>query len=298
MRFSPSYELVDCFQDTVRTEESAGSEKTQLEKGDSVTEGYTSELWDFTRVNLTQNELQELRDIWDQWDEENPAYSCFTFGDVDLVPNLEEYTTLLRCLRIQGHKAYVRPASLPAFTKKLVMITGMSEQWAVARVQQKGDSKCIPWAVLRDLISTYLDIKKKVDVLALSIYDMVIFPKSLGHIDEAVADLLYRLGKRNTPVPAILAETLRSLSACRRAGEGRFIRCAQLLLEAVDMPRRDDISEERWIDILQNLREEDVMWKAPWLFSSEVLYRCGSFDWVHLLGIWEVVGYTPLLALR
>ncbi|KAG8485219.1 hypothetical protein CXB51_021029 [Gossypium anomalum] len=160
------------------------SEKTQLEKGDSVTEVYTSELLDFTRINSTQNEFQELRNIWAQWDDKakqlfyqnygdlpylldvkvdkhlframvqfwNPVYSCFTFGDVDLVPTLEEYTTLLRCPRIQGHKAYVRPASLPTFTKKLVMITRMSEQWAIARVQQKGDSKCIPWAVLRDLI--------------------------------------------------------------------------------------------------------------------------------------------------
>ncbi|KAG8482454.1 hypothetical protein CXB51_024460 [Gossypium anomalum] len=170
------------------------SEKTQLEKGDNVTKRYTSELWDFTRVNSTQNELQELRNIWAQWDGEakqlfyqnygdlpyllnvkvdrhlframvqfwNPTYSCFTFGDVDLVPTLEEYTTLLRCPRIQGHKAYVRPANLPTFTKK-------------------------------DLISTHPDVKKRVDVLALSIYGMVIFPKALGHIDEAVADLFDRL---------------------------------------------------------------------------------------------------------
>ncbi|MBA0609227.1 hypothetical protein Godav_021316 [Gossypium davidsonii] len=32
------------------------------------------------------------------------------------------------------------------------------------------------------------------------------------------------------PVLAILAETFRSLSVCQRAGEGRFIGCAQLLL--------------------------------------------------------------------
>ncbi|MBA0789622.1 hypothetical protein Gotri_000127 [Gossypium trilobum] len=38
------------------------------------------------------------------------------------------------------------------------------------------------------------------------------------------------LRKRVTPVPTILAETFRSLSACWRAGEGRFIGCAQILL--------------------------------------------------------------------
>ncbi|MBA0858304.1 hypothetical protein Goshw_024118 [Gossypium schwendimanii] len=32
-------------------------EKTQQEKGDSLTEGYMSELWDFTRISVTQNNL-------------------------------------------------------------------------------------------------------------------------------------------------------------------------------------------------------------------------------------------------
>ncbi|KAG8496652.1 hypothetical protein CXB51_007794 [Gossypium anomalum] len=165
------------------------------------------------------NKLQELRNIWAQWNDDakqlfyqnygdlpylldfkvdrhlframvqfwNPAYSCFTFGDVDLVPTLEEYTTLLCCPRIQGYKAYVRPASLPTFAKKLVTITGMNVKKTV------DDSKCIPWAVLRDLISTHPYVKKKVDIFALSIYGMVIFPKALGHIDEAAEDLFDRL---------------------------------------------------------------------------------------------------------
>ncbi|MBA0638166.1 hypothetical protein Godav_024767 [Gossypium davidsonii] len=33
-------------------------------------EGYISELWDFTRVNVTQSNLQELKEIWAQWDDE------------------------------------------------------------------------------------------------------------------------------------------------------------------------------------------------------------------------------------
>ncbi|MFQ6637727.1 hypothetical protein Gotur_014180 [Gossypium turneri] len=39
------------------------SEKTQQEKGDKLTEGYMSELWDFTRISITQNNLQELKEI-------------------------------------------------------------------------------------------------------------------------------------------------------------------------------------------------------------------------------------------
>ncbi|MBA0845227.1 hypothetical protein Goarm_022464 [Gossypium armourianum] len=75
----------------------------------------------------------------------------------------------------------------------------------------------------------------------------------MGHVDEAVLDLFDRLDKGVTPILAILAETFRSLNACRRASEGRFIGCAQLLLAWFHIP---------------------------------------------LLGIWEAVGYAPLLVLR
>ncbi|MFQ6657230.1 hypothetical protein Gotur_027001, partial [Gossypium turneri] len=67
-------------------------------------------------------------------------------------------------------------------------------------------------------------------------------------------NLFNRLGKGVTPVPVILAEKFRSLNKCRRAGEGIFI-------------------------------EDDVEWRAPWLIPDGILYRCGRFDWVSLLGI-------------
>ncbi|MBA0761339.1 hypothetical protein Gotri_024005 [Gossypium trilobum] len=148
----------------------------------------------------------------------NPAYSCFTFRGVDLVPTVEEYMALLCCSKIQVDKAYSRAVNIPTFLKKLMNITGMSEQWVVARIKHKGDSKCILWKNLKDLILAHPNTKKKVDVFALSVYGLVVFPKALSHVDEAITDLFDRLDKRVTPVPTILAETFRSLNECRRAG--------------------------------------------------------------------------------
>ncbi|MBA0839035.1 hypothetical protein Goarm_004807, partial [Gossypium armourianum] len=106
---------------------------------------------------ITQNNLQELKEIWAQWDDEvkqlfycnygdlsylldikvdkhlfralvqfwNSAYSCFTFGMVDLVPTVEVYTVLLRCPRIQADKIYSRAVNVPTFVKKLMNITEM-----------------------------------------------------------------------------------------------------------------------------------------------------------------------------
>ncbi|KAL1182899.1 hypothetical protein V6Z11_A02G145100 [Gossypium hirsutum] len=331
------------------------SEQTQLEKGDSIAEGYVSELSDYTHISVTQNNLQELKEIWDQWGKEtkqlfysnygdlpylldvqvdkhlfralaqfwNPAYCCFTFGEVDMVPTVDEYTALLRCPRFQNDRIYSRAACVPTFWKKLMIITGMIEQWAMARIKEKGECKCISWDALKDLILTHPDEAKKVDVFALSLYGLMVFPRALGYVDEAATDLFHRLSKKVTSVPAILAETFRSLGACRRAGAGRFIGCAQLLFawfyshvrlidrvvcrvffedysllkDIVASTRRVDVPEENWIVLLQNLQSKDVEWRASWMIPGEVLYRCGSFDCVPLLGIWGAIGYAPLLVL-
>ncbi|MBA0880252.1 hypothetical protein Goshw_003740 [Gossypium schwendimanii] len=91
---------------------------------------------------------------------------------------IEEYVALFRCSKFQIDKVYSRAVNVPTFLKKLMNITRMN-------------------------------VRKKVDVFALSIYGLVIFPKALGHVDEAVNDLFDRLDKRVTPIPVILAETFR-----------------------------------------------------------------------------------------
>ncbi|MFQ6628767.1 hypothetical protein Gotur_007223 [Gossypium turneri] len=58
------------------------SQKTQQEKGDNLTGGYMSELWDFSRINMTQNNLQELKEVWDQWDDETKQLFYFNYGDL------------------------------------------------------------------------------------------------------------------------------------------------------------------------------------------------------------------------
>ncbi|KAG8500689.1 hypothetical protein CXB51_002821 [Gossypium anomalum] len=261
------------------------SEQTQLEKEDSITVGYILELSDYTRISVTQNNLQELKAIWDQWGIEtkqsfygnygdlpylfdiqvdehlfralaqfwNPAYSCFTFGEVDLVPTVEEYTALLRCLRFQYDRIYSRAACVPTFGKKLMTITGMSEQWITARIKEKREN-------------------------------------------EATTDFFHRLSKWVTSVHAILAETFRSLNACRRVGASRFVGCSQLLLawfysyfRLIDMMvcrvffedysplkditasiRRVDVPEKNWIALLQNLQSKNsAISYAPLLVLRE-----------------------------
>ncbi|KAG8482704.1 hypothetical protein CXB51_023966 [Gossypium anomalum] len=289
--------------------------KTQREKGDSLVEACVANLPEHTTVNVRQNNLEDLVRVWNQWDSDtrgifterygdiahlitirvdeqliqamvrfwDPAYQCFTFNQEDMTPTIEEYAALLRIDNVQFGKIYVKEPKPMTFKKKL-----------------------------------------RVNLFTLAIYGLVIFPRVLGHLEVAVFDFFERLKQGVNPIPTILAETFRSLSTCRRVGKGRFIGSAQLLnvwilshfwkvertpfhmfsktfapLEAYlkkEWPK--EVTEQHWVSVFQNLRAEDITWRAPWIRPSVLLYKCGGQDWVPLLGLWGGVGYAPLLVQR
>ncbi|MBA0672262.1 hypothetical protein Goklo_024270, partial [Gossypium klotzschianum] len=124
--------------------------------------------------------MQELKEMWDRWNDEVKQLFYSSYGDLSYMLDI----------KIQADRVYSKAVNVPTFLKKLINITGMNEQWVAAQIKQKGDNKCIPWKNLRDLILAHPDAKKKVDVFALSVYGLVLFPKAFGHVDEAVTDLL------------------------------------------------------------------------------------------------------------
>ncbi|MFQ6663839.1 hypothetical protein Gotur_031190 [Gossypium turneri] len=151
---------------------------------------------------------------------------------------MEEYTALLWCSKIQVDKVYSKVVNALTFLKRLVSITGMSEQWVTTQIKQKGDSKCIPWKNLKDLILAHPDTKKNVDIFALNIYGLVVFPRALGHVDEAVTDLFDRLDKRVTPFHRHFWKVDKVLYRV-------FSDNYSPLKEIVATSSRDDISEEK-----------------------------------------------------
>ncbi|MBA0673258.1 hypothetical protein Goklo_029176 [Gossypium klotzschianum] len=117
--------------------------------------------------------------------------------------------------------------------------------------------RCLKIQNLKDLILAHPYTKKKVDVFALSVYGLVVFPEALGHVDEVVADFFDRLDKRVTLSPKVDKVSYRF-----------FSKNYSSLKEIVAIPMRDDISEEKWVTILQNLQEEDIEWKAHWMLPD------------------------------
>ena len=67
------------------------------------------------------------------------------------------------------------------------------------------------------------------DVFALAIYGLVIFPEGTEHVEVAVIDVIEQIASQVNPVPAIVAETLRTLNFCRRNGNKDLVCCIQML---------------------------------------------------------------------
>ncbi|MFQ6643524.1 hypothetical protein Gotur_018457 [Gossypium turneri] len=73
-------------------------EPNSVQKGDSLMEGYVSELWDFTRISVTQNSLQELKKIWDQWDNDIKQLFYSNYGDLPYLLSVKVDKHLFRAL--------------------------------------------------------------------------------------------------------------------------------------------------------------------------------------------------------
>ncbi|KAG8504114.1 hypothetical protein CXB51_002425 [Gossypium anomalum] len=293
--------------------------KTQREKGDSLVEGSVANLPEHTTVNVRQNNLEDLVQVWNQWDSDtrgifterygdiahlitirvdeqlikamvrfwDPAYQCFTFNQEDMTPTIEEYAALLRIDNVQFGKIYVKEPKPLTFRK----------------------------SYLRESVLSHPDILKRVNLFAMAIYGLVIFPRVLGHIEAKT---------RSQPCPDYLSRDIQVLEYLSKGWKGTIYRMCTAAqrwilshfwrvertpfhmfsktfapLEAYlkkEWPK--EITEQHWVSVFQNLRAEDITWRAPWIRPSVLLYKCGSQDWVPLLGLWGGVGYAPLLVQR
>ncbi|KAL1181395.1 hypothetical protein V6Z11_A02G046000 [Gossypium hirsutum] len=199
--------------------------KTQKEKGDSLVEGCIANLLEHVTVNVRQNNLEDLIRVWNQWDLDtrgiftekygdiahlitiniderliqamirfwDPAYQCFTFNQEDMTPTIEEYAALLLVDNVHFNKIYVKEPKPMTFKKKLVRLTGMTDVWAEKQIKKKNEASCVPWFSLRDLVQNHSYITKRLDLFALAIYGLVVFPRVLGHIEVAVVDFFEKL---------------------------------------------------------------------------------------------------------
>ena len=126
----------------------------------------------YTYVSLQQNDLYELKEIWESWEARvqnlfrenygdiaqliyvrlnqpllraafqfwNPAFCCFTFNGNDLMPTIEEYTALINRRNVNKDWIYSKPPKSQNYHSKLSSLAGMSDAWAKGIIQVRGES--------------------------------------------------------------------------------------------------------------------------------------------------------------
>ena len=99
----------------------------------------------------------------------------------------------------------------------------------ISKTKQKGKNEYVQCDFLKQHIIGKDDDDRVVDMFALVVYGTIIFPQSLEYVDTTIVDLIEQIDYPVNPIPAIVAETIRSLNYCRREDKGSFIGYAQLL---------------------------------------------------------------------
>ncbi|KAG8482332.1 hypothetical protein CXB51_027354 [Gossypium anomalum] len=74
----------------------------------------------------------------------------------------------------------------------------------IDNIKKKNETSCIPWFSLRDLVLNHPDLLKTVNLFALAIYGLIIFPKNLRAEDVTWrapwirhSVLLYKVGNQD-----------------------------------------------------------------------------------------------------
>ncbi|XP_057976099.1 uncharacterized protein LOC131163502 [Malania oleifera] len=294
------------------------SERQQKQWGDSLNEESKVELPARVCLYTRSNSQEELKTIWKNWTPQrrlefsqlyghigfllhitvnlqmvkalvdfwNPPYTCFTIDGINMVPTIEEYSSLLHLMTQRSPYLTYVPDSRISLARELYNLAGVKIQ------RTAGESKRITWKCLKELLEEEKNEGVQIHLFALAIYGLIIFPKELGAIDRSTISFVAQVKNGVNPVPGILAETFRSLNKCR----SKALRIP--LAEFEEAQQNVQWSKANWNEKLHKLRELGLVWQAPWMNHSNMMYRCGNFPWVPLLGPWGGIAYAPLMARR
>ena len=86
-------------------------------------------------------------------------------------------------------------------------------------IRLKGKNECVQCDFLVRYMIENNDDDRVIDIFGLVVYKILILPQSSGYVDAIVVDLIEQINNQANPVPAIVAETIRSLNFYKRKGE-------------------------------------------------------------------------------
>lgn len=185
--------------------------------------GVYGNIVDLMYASINTQALQALVHFWD------PTLKYFAFNMFDLTPTIEEYRALINISPCTESKVYVHDRKLTLQRSLSKFLCDIHASDIKMQMKTKGGRSCIPFDYLISFTCAFLPGKNGLSLLALFIYDTIMFPRIRGCVEEEVVKVFVGIKRRVNPVIPIMAETFRSLSHCRVQGKGKFFRCAPML---------------------------------------------------------------------
>ncbi|KAJ9145745.1 hypothetical protein P3X46_028091 [Hevea brasiliensis] len=271
------------------------------------------------RVKVQIPALKAMLSVW------NSKYGVFSFNDIDTVPTMEEYQALLGIPYSLQNRIYLHLEHRQTW-KLLAHMLGTPPEEVKSKETAKGDTHGWYWTYLQKWLDQCLREKQwdQASVaLALGIYGLILFPGPLGIITCNAVEVFWTVERQEiNPIPAILAETLLTLTYCRQQGKGSLKCCSQLLYLWIvshvcpvetkgltwylDQPPIERMTrlvislknEQQWWERILSFNGHNYCWRKLWTSGQSVLIGTGGNQSVSLIGITGYTSYTPALVMR
>ncbi|KAL5141906.1 hypothetical protein HKD37_09G025169 [Glycine soja] len=242
---------------------------------------------------------------------------CFTFGDFQMVPTIEEFEEILGC-PLGGRKPYLFSGFLPSLSK-IAAVVGDSARELDRVKQTRNGVVGLPRKYLEGKARDMASQEKWgpfADILALLIFGVVLFPNVDGLVDSATIDafLAYHHSKES-PVVAILADLFDTFDRRCEKNSAQIVCCLPALcvwlvshLFQQDTRHPCPLQSYRscaekgrvdWDQHLAGIGGSAINWFPRWKEGKEgVLFSCGDCPNVPLIGTRGCINYNPALAVR
>ena len=154
-----------------------------------------------------------------------------------------------------------------------------------------------------------------VDVYALVVYGVLIFPNHEDFVGYDAIDVLVAVKTRaENPIPAILADTYMTLDLCHEWRNKKMLCCIPTLyvwlaarigertigvkcpVELVARRGPEVKGAKEWREFFVGLNETKIPWQPSWQLRSRLIYYCGKYLNVPLVGTRCYINYNPVLA--
>ncbi|KAH1228748.1 hypothetical protein GmHk_10G028689 [Glycine max] len=242
---------------------------------------------------------------------------CFTFGDFQLVPTIEEFEEILGC-PLGGRKPYLSSGCLPSLSRIAIVVKDSAR--GLDRIKQTRNGIAgLPRKYLEDKargMANQGDWVPFMDVLALLIFGVVLFPNVDGLVDLAAIDafLAYHHSKESLVV-AVLADLFDTFDRRCEKSSARIICCLPALCvwlvshlfqqdtrHPCPLLSHRSCTEKRrmdWDQLLAGIGGRTISWFPRWKKGKEgVLFSCGMYPNIPLVGTRGCINYNPMLAIR